>query len=280
MTLKHIAAETVAKHGTLDREIQPHLVQLIRNYELVNTNHLEKLLSIFHDKRWCMTSLSGNPNITLDIVESHPDKNWDWTKLSSNPAITWDIIESNQEKPWDWSGISRNTNITWDIIQSHPTKPWDWSGISCNQNITCDIVEMHIDKPWDWCSLGCNRNIPLDFITSHTGIPLNQLIRYVPRSAYLLSHINSDVSFYNVTSPSMECNYIYVYKFNLYHYKDCSIVDIHLDKYCDWTGNGLSSNPNINWKFVKEHHDKPWDWIALSANTFFQPIARRQLGIA
>jgi hypothetical protein len=39
------------------------------------------------DKPWYYALLSGNPNITWDIVEANPDKDWDYNFLSSNPML-------------------------------------------------------------------------------------------------------------------------------------------------------------------------------------------------
>src|SRR5208337_2362322 len=49
------------------------------------TNHLLTLLKLFPNKNWDWAWLSGNPNITFEIVKDNPDKNWDWACLSSNP---------------------------------------------------------------------------------------------------------------------------------------------------------------------------------------------------
>ena len=35
-----------------------------------------------------------------------------------------------------------------------------------------------------------------------------------------------------------------------------------------WSWYGLSQNPNITWKIIKNNLDKPWDWQYLSYNKF------------
>ena len=60
---------------------------------------------------------------------------WNWFYLSGNQNITWEIIQNNSNKPWSWSGISNNPNITWEIIQNNPDKDWK-DLISEHPNIT------------------------------------------------------------------------------------------------------------------------------------------------
>ena len=48
------------------------------------TNHLLTLLKLFPNKNWNWTYLSGNPNITFEIVKSNHNKNWNWSYLSRN----------------------------------------------------------------------------------------------------------------------------------------------------------------------------------------------------
>ena len=85
------------------------------------------------DKPWDWDWLSGNPNITWEIVTMNPDKPWDWKELSKNPKITMDIVEANPDKPWSWYCLSRNPNITWDIVEANPTKNWNWEYLSENK---------------------------------------------------------------------------------------------------------------------------------------------------
>ena len=95
--------------------------------EAVEMTKRDWILSILKDpafeKRWHWYCLSGNANITWDIVQANPDKPWKWDSLSCNPNITWDIVQANSDKPWEWYWLSGNTNITWDIIQAYPGKP-------------------------------------------------------------------------------------------------------------------------------------------------------------
>ncbi len=68
----------------------------------------------------------------MGYVEANLDKPWKWHYLSGNPNITWDIVKANLDKKWNWFNLSQNPNITWDIIQQNRDKPWDWNLLSDN----------------------------------------------------------------------------------------------------------------------------------------------------
>ena len=91
------------------------------------------------------------------LLEKYPLKPWNWCLLSGNPNITWEIIVKNLEKPWNWTALSENPNITWEHVEKNPLKPWDWDGLSWNPNITWEIVEKNPKKPWNWIGLSYNK---------------------------------------------------------------------------------------------------------------------------
>ena len=43
----------------------------------------------------------------MDIM-ANPDKPWSWYSISGNPNITFDMVVNNPDKPWDWYSMSRN----------------------------------------------------------------------------------------------------------------------------------------------------------------------------
>jgi hypothetical protein len=70
----------------------------------------------------------------FQFILDHPDKPWNWACLSGNPNITWEIVQKYPDKPWDWLELSENPNVaTWEIVQNHPDKPWRWGGLSWNK---------------------------------------------------------------------------------------------------------------------------------------------------
>src|SRR5208282_2078649 len=51
--------------------------------------------------------------------ENNLDKPWNWSGLSGNPNITWEIVQAHLDKPWNWACLSKNPDITWEIVQAH-----------------------------------------------------------------------------------------------------------------------------------------------------------------
>jgi hypothetical protein len=60
--------------------------------------------------------------------------------VSGNPNITWEIIQANPNHPWCRDYVSSNPNITREIIHAHPEIPWNWVFIFCNRNLTFDWI--------------------------------------------------------------------------------------------------------------------------------------------
>ena len=66
------------------------------------------------------------------FIEDNLEQPWDWIALSRNPNITFDIVQTHPNKPWDWDSLSQNPNITFDNVLSYPDKPWEWGCLSQN----------------------------------------------------------------------------------------------------------------------------------------------------
>src|SRR5690348_154197 len=50
-------------------------------------------------------------NHLLTLLKLFPDQpGWDWYWISRNPNITWEIVNSHPDWPWSWNGLSRNPN--------------------------------------------------------------------------------------------------------------------------------------------------------------------------
>lgn len=57
-------------------------------------------------------------------IHKYPDKNWNWSSISSNPNITIDTLELEL--------YFKKTQYNYVNIEKNPTKPWDWYNISSN----------------------------------------------------------------------------------------------------------------------------------------------------
>ena len=90
------------------------------------------------------------------ILQKYPDKPWDWCWISGNPNVTMEMIKKHPDKPWNWKRISQNPNVTMEMIEKHPDQPWDWTCISMNPNLTIEMIESNLDRI-DWYKLSMNK---------------------------------------------------------------------------------------------------------------------------
>lgn len=105
--------------------------------------------------------LSKHPQLTWEIVQSHPEVKWYYDELSKNSNITWDIIQANPDKPWNYKYIGANPSVTWDIIQHHSHLPWDFEYVSSNPNITMEIIQKNPQYHWNYRAISAYGNVTL-----------------------------------------------------------------------------------------------------------------------
>ena len=111
-------------------------------------------------------NLSGNENITMDIVMAHLNAPWNWPSLSRRPMIMAAIFRGESPPQllnlWGRECLSRHATIK-DVLRL-PHYPWDWRALTANSNMTMEIIEMHSTFPWDKTSIAENPNITQPFI--------------------------------------------------------------------------------------------------------------------
>ena len=111
-------------------------------------------------------SLSGNPNLTWDIVRNNIDKSWKWRLFLSNSNIIpiflqktisnilgflkffpkkKEIILQKFDEYWEWDKMYNNQKIDWKIIRNKLDKSWKWDWASLNINI--DIINCNPNEP-------------------------------------------------------------------------------------------------------------------------------------
>lgn len=123
----------------------------------IQRNELIKILEAFPDNPWNMGLLSGNPNITLDYIDSHPEFDWVYGGYQS----------------FGQSSISSNPNLTLNYIYDHPNESWNWNRISCNPAFTLKDIEENDDLPWRPTYILNNPNVTLDYILENKDIYKN-----------------------------------------------------------------------------------------------------------
>ena len=62
------------------------------------------------DLYWDFESISRNPNLIIDFIKKYKDK-MNWYVVSGNKNMTLDIIKSNPDLAWNYRGISKNPNL-------------------------------------------------------------------------------------------------------------------------------------------------------------------------
>lgn len=230
-------------------------------------------------------------NDLIRLIEEFPDKPWDWGKLSANPNISLEYIESHPEFPWVeftgsmWEGILANPNITMSYILNKTINKWDI--ISYNPGISLYDIESHLDLPWCWGYIGQNKNINMNFILQHIdkfkgeslllggtpNISIQDIEKYPDLfpNKWLISqnpNITLDYAFHNyqqnIYSPNTWSWYSIARRI------PNSIEDIEANYSILFENphfmDGLSHNPNITMKIIRENLKYDWHWGNICEN--------------
>ncbi len=238
----------------------------------VNPNITENFVKKYYNKNWDISYLFKNPNISFEFIKyffnSSYKKNWD--SISENPNITWDIVKTHPRGKWNYKKLSCNPYITWDIVKedlsSSNPKPWDFSYLSKNPNITWDIVKEDLSssnpKPWNFFYLSQNPNITWKIIKEEldSSNPIWNRSFTIPEAEIFLE---TDKVF-SLDDYSSNPDFWRYYAFSKNPNITWDIIEKNSDK--PWNYDSLSSNPNINWDIVNENSDKSWNMYKLLQN--------------
>lgn len=183
---------------------------------------------------------------------------WNWVDLSQNPNMTWEFIENNPNFAWNWASVCLNPCITPDIIRNNPGYAWHFSLLSRNPSMTREFVEEMKDRadPWgNWDSHGLLMNPSVSSSVEIENNPNSHCVIYNPNVTWASvknnKYITDNISCYILsTNPGMKLDNI------LYNPGPFFL----------WDWDGLSTNPNITWEFVKQTTHRPWNYNKLSAN--------------
>ena len=189
-------------------------------------------------------SISKNPNISKEIVESNPGFPWDVPALYENSSyylsedeisliccsdqfayylsgrdnLSFDTVKKFPHVNWMWECISANPNITWETVRDNPDKPWKWHYLSENPNITWEMVRDNPDKNWSWIELSVNPNITWEIVRDNPEYPWNwDLVSENP----------------NIT---------------------LDIIEENMDR--EWSWSYFLTNPNITEEFIEKYREK------------------------
>ena len=234
-----------------------------------------------YNRKWNFTSLSCNPNITMKDVLDNPDtdtRKWDWISLSSNPNITLKDVIDNPDKPWNWYRLSKNPNITMEDVKNNPDKPWVLYGLSKNPNITMEYVNNNPDN-WDWYNLSCNPNITLNDFLDNPDNPWD-LFEFSFNPSITIKDVldnpfihwdwkrlskNSSITIEDIKdNPGKPWYWSVLGQSNLKVNIIKKLLELFPDKPWDWEL--LTTNPNIDYDYIKDHPEFPWEMDKLHLN--------------
>ncbi len=114
-------------------------------------------------------TLSQNPNLTLEFIETHFHYKWHIQRLTKNKIITEEFIEKHIEFPWYWPIVFTKRNISIDFIERHLLKVisneefryynkyYHWETI--NYKISIPFILKHPEFPWNWDAISQNNCI-------------------------------------------------------------------------------------------------------------------------
>jgi hypothetical protein len=217
--------------------------------------------------------IGGNPNVSMETIQTNLDKDWDWNEIAKNPNITVEMLqlhpellknryflEYNPNIPIEmirmagnlsgflWQQICRNPSITMKMVNENLDLPWDWEIFSSNPYLTIEMIENNPTKGWNWHSIAKNPNIPIGEI-------------YKKKCGLLWEKI---FGLHSIIPQWIICEN-----------PNITTDMINLDLICEQTWNCLSRNPAITMEFIEQNINlpledglphSPWNWIFISMN--------------
>lgn len=182
-------------HSKISIKIIQNNPELQWDYSWINNLFLTKEdINTYIDKLHG-NSLSGNPNITEDIILKYPRKRWNLSELSKNPNISIKFIEKYliEKNPFDGSiigfkKICLNPNISEEFILKH-FHLLNLTELSQNSNLPDSIILQYPTAKWHWESLSKNRS--LKFIKDNLNNDIGKSL------VYNLNTLKSNPNIYN-----------------------------------------------------------------------------------
>jgi hypothetical protein len=161
---------------------------------------------------------------------------------------------------WDYDKLSLNPNVDWNFVKKHIDKPWNFKLLSCNINITYDIIKKLKYLNWNLIYfISYNPNINLNVINELKNIDLKILYKNYENDQINEDDYEDDIDEYKQTDGYRSVIYTEnISKLGSYlSYNPYLTDDMILNNQdIEWLYDGLSSNENINWSFIKEKLDK------------------------
>lgn len=199
------------------------------------------------------TSLTKNPNVSVEFIENNKHYPWNLNVLTNNKTLTLDLVKREPGISWDWFIVSSMPNITWEMIMENKTLPWNWFGISYNPNLDIKYLEENKNSSkWDWFGLGKNPAVPLSFIERNIDKFYFETVSDHPHLTikFIRKYIKKNWNWFELTkNPAITLEMI------------TNNPDL------PWKLDMLSFNPNVTKEFVFENKNKiNWYFKSLTKN--------------
>lgn len=137
-----------------------------------------------------------------------------------------------------------NINNLQQIICTYPNTIWPSDIISSYKNLTMNIIKNNPNIPWEYSYISLNPNLTIEFINSHIDEDWDW--NKIQKHPNIINNID-------------ELNYPYI---------ECHISDyINEIENNFWNVDWEKTTLNINFEYIKNNVNYPWDWKMLSMCT-------------
>lgn len=147
-------------------------------------NQLQQLLTMFPDKPWDWSSLSHNPNITMEWIATHPESNdlcaWEWARVCENPNLTMHFFLNTLLPKLEQEQVEERDTVKIDTAQllkkklsSKEFEDHCWEELSVNPGLkyqeicthyaSCTIEERRRYK-WRWSTMASRSDVSLEML--------------------------------------------------------------------------------------------------------------------
>jgi hypothetical protein len=181
-------------------------------------------------------------------------------KSSIYPSFSryyWEEFAKVYQDVLDWSELSRNPNITFEIFIENRVYPWDDRMMITNPNVTLDHIIQHRGISEEWCIENAikNPNITLDDIIRYDHIAWSYN-DYLMNPNLCLERVLED-------APFIINDFDVFFLHQNFRFQPTTLLkfpDYH------WNWKTISQSPCIDYAFVRDHPELPWNLSALSLN--------------
>lgn len=261
----------------------------------IHTMTLIRLINDIQHVDWDWNDLSGNQNITVSDVMSHPHYPWNFSFLLTNPSFSLEDIEHVASKMYQlrMDEVMSNQNYSFMISRNHSI-PLDWflHHDECYFSFYDLAIHPHASLELLHGDYADKFNTHRITMMGNSSIPIETILEHVQEEPHDVSPILSThkgIQYEHVEEfPSIRWHWPTL---STHHNMTPDIVDRYSDKkwytpkfwtnpsfYLDdivrripdhhytFYASTYSMNPNIRFEDIDTLHNIPWRWRSLSVN--------------